>query len=77
MNELIGSAVLTVLLAAVLYFVFAAKARLGFDSTIFLAFPLLLILGLVTIGFSTIYAFATIMAAILLAFIFNRFLGNK
>ena len=76
-NEIVGNALLTILIAAILYFIFAAKMKFGFDTTIFLALPLILILGLVTIGFSTIYAFATVIAGVLLAFVFNRFLGNK
>ena len=72
-NELIGSLALTVIVMSIVYFIFASKIRLGFDTTIFLAIPLVLIFSLATIGFSAIYAFGAIVAGILLAITFIRF----
>jgi len=76
-NELIGSVVLTIIIAAISYFIIAGKLRLGFDTTIAFTFPLLLILGLMFTGFSVIFAFSTIIIGLLIAFIFNIIIGNK
>ncbi|GAG78845.1 unnamed protein product [marine sediment metagenome] len=76
-NELIGSVTLAILVFTILYFIFAGKIRLGFDSTIFLMLPILLIMGLVISGFSIIYAFGAVIAGILLAITFNRLIGNR
>ena len=77
MNEIVGSVTLTVVLFAIMYFVIASKLRLGFDTTILFLFPTVVILGLAVGGFSTIYAFATIIVAILVAFAFQKFIGNR
>jgi len=76
-NEIVGSAVLVMLLGAILYFIFSSKIKLGFDTTMFLAFPVLLIIGLATASFSAIFAFGTIVAGLLLAIVFNRLLGGR
>ncbi len=76
-NEIVGDAILATVLALVLYFVFASKSRLGFDTTIVLLFPLLLIFGLAFAGFSTIYAFSTVLVGLLLAVLFNKIIGNR
>lgn len=71
-SELIGSVVLAIILAAIFYFIIAGKLKLGFDSTIAFGFPLILILGLAIAGLPIIIAFMTILAGILLAWIFNQ-----
>ena len=76
-NELIGSVILTVVISAIAYFIIAGKLRLGFDTTIAFTIPLLLILGLMFTGFSAIFAFATIIIGLLIAFVFNKIIGNK
>jgi len=75
-NELIGSTILTIIIAAIFYFIIASKMKFGFDTTIALSIPILLLLGIVFTGFSAIYAFATIIVGILLAWIFNKIIGN-
>lgn len=76
-SELIGNVILASLLGAVFYFIIAGKLRWGFDTTIFFAVPLLLILGLAVTGFSIIFAFLTVLAGFMLAWIFNQIMGNR
>lgn len=75
-NEIVGNVALAGILAVVLYFIFASKMKLGFDTTIAFLFPILFIFGLAITGFSTIFAFATIIVGLMLAWIFNRMVGN-
>ena len=72
MNELIGSVVLTMLLGAILYFIVASKLKFGFGTTLSLAVPFILILGITFAGFSPIYAFLTLLGGVLLAWIYQR-----
>ncbi len=76
-SEIVGSVVLTVLIATLLYFMIAAKLRLGFDSTIAFAFPILLIAGLAFAGFSAVFAFWTVIIGMLVAWILNVLIGNR
>ena len=76
-NEIVGSTVLAVILATIIYFIVAGKLRLGFDTTIAFAFPTLLIFGIAFTGFSAIYAFATIVVGLMLAWIFNQIIQNR
>ena len=76
-SEIVGSVVLTVLIATLLYFMIAAKLRLGFDSTIAFAFPILLIAGLAFAGFSAVFAFSTVIIGMLFAWILNVLIGNR
>ncbi len=77
MNELVGSAVLASIFAIIFYFIVASKIRLGFDATIVLAVPLMLMVGLTISGFSAIYAFTTVLAGFMLAWIFQQIIGNR
>lgn len=76
-NELIGTAVLAVVIGAIFYFIIASKLKFGFDTTIIMAFPFLFILGLAIAGFSAIYAFATVLIGIMLAWIFQEIIRNR
>ncbi len=76
-NELVGSVALSVILFAIFYFIIAGKLRLGFNTTIALSIPILLILGLAITGFSVIIAFSTIIVGIVIAFVINKMIGNK
>lgn len=76
-SELIGSTVLAGIAMLVLYFVIAGKLRFGFETTIYFLAPMLLIVGLAITGFSVIYAFTTVVVAIMVAWVFNRIVGNK
>jgi asparagine N-glycosylation enzyme membrane subunit Stt3 len=76
-SEIVGSTVLAVILALILYFIIASKMRLGFDTTIALLLPIIAIFGLMLSGFSAVYAFATFVVALLVAWLFNRIIGNR
>ena len=76
-SELIGDVVLAFLIAILFYFVTATKLRWGFDNTIAFSIPILLIVGLAFAGFSAIYAFATVVIGLLMAWVFNIMLGNR
>lgn len=76
-NEIIGNVVLAVVLAAILYFIVASRLKFGFDTTIFLAVPILLMLGLAIGGFSVLFAFLTMITAIMIAWLYDRISGNK
>ena len=76
-SELIGSVALTIVIAAIFYFIVASKMKFGFDTTIAFSIPILLIFALAFGGFSIVFAFATIIAAIIIAWLFDRIIGNK
>ncbi len=76
-SELIGSIALTVVIAILFYFIVASKMKFGFDTTIALSIPILLIFASAFGGFSIVFAFATIIAAIIIAWLFDRITGNK
>ena len=75
-NEIVGSVVLSVLIAALFYFLIAGKLRWGFDTTMSLLFPVLLILGLMFAGFSAVFAFSTVVIGIMLAWVFQKIIRN-
>lgn len=76
-NELIGSTMLALVFGAIFYFMMASKLRLGFQTTIVFAIPLLLMLGLAISGLQVIFVFATIFVGLTLAWIFNRIIRNR
>lgn len=71
MNEIFGNVALALVGVVIFYFIIASKMRLGFDTTIVFAFPLILIGGLMISGFSIVFAFATIVVGLMVAWIFN------
>ena len=75
-SELVGSALLAMFLVAIVYFLIASKLRFGFDTTVVMSLPLILIVGLAITGFSAIFAFATVFIGLILAWLFNRILQN-
>ncbi len=75
-NELIGSVVLAIIFGAILYFVFASKMRLGFDSTLAFSVPVLLVIGIAIGGLQALMAGLTILIGLLVAFLFNKMIGN-
>ncbi len=77
LNELIGSVLLAVLMSALVYFIVASKLRWGFDTTIVMIFPLLLIVGLMFAGFSAVFAFATVIVGIMVGWVFNEIIRNR
>ena len=77
LNELIGGAVLTVFVALLTYFIVASKLRLGFDTTLVLFVPILLIGGLMIAGFSAVFAFATVIVGLMIGWVFNEIIRNR
>lgn len=76
-NEIAGSVLLASIMAIIFYFIIAGKMRLGFDTTITFLFPLLFMFGLAISGFSVIYAFSTVLVSLMVAWLFNRLIGNR
>jgi hypothetical protein len=77
MNELIGSVMLTLVLAVVFYFIVASRTKLGFDVTIALAIPIIIIMSLMLTSFSVIFAIFTIIVGIMAAWIIQIVVGNR
>ncbi len=76
-SELVGSVFLATIVAMILYFIIASKLNWGFTTTIGFMIPMVLILGLTFAGFSAIMAFLTIIVGFMLAWVFNKLIGNK
>ena len=76
-NEIVGNVVLAVVLAAILYFIVTNRLKFGFDTTLAFAVPIILLAGLAIGGFSVIFAFITLITAIMVAWLFDRIIGNK
>ncbi len=45
-NELVGSAFLSIIIATMFFFIFSSKIKIGFRTSIVVAVPVLLIFGL-------------------------------
>lgn len=76
-NELIGNVPLSILFFMLIYFIAASKMKLGTDTTIAMAFPVLILTAFVTIGISVVLGFAVVIAGLLLAYGFSKFIGNR
>ena len=76
-NELIGDPVLTMLILGIVYFVVAAKLRLGFDTTIAFSVPFMLVFAGVIGGFALIYLLGALIAGLIISLAILRLLGNK
>lgn len=76
-SEIIGSVFLATIVAMILYFIIASKLNWGFTTTIGFMIPTVLILGLSLAGFSAIMAFSTIVIGFMLAWVFNKLVGNR
>ncbi len=74
-NEIAGSVTLAIVLATILYFVATSRLKLGFDTTIYFLFPVLVILGLLGGGFSIIFAFVTLFIALMVGWIINKYIS--
>ena len=72
LNEIFGSVLLAVIFVAMFYFVVASKLRFGFDTTLAMAVPILLIGGMMFAGFSAIYAFITVIIGVMLGWVFQQ-----
>lgn len=75
-NEIVGNAFLAAVLAAILFFMFAGKMRIGFRTTFVLAVPILLIIGSAISGFPILYAFITMLVGLMMAVIIQKIIGN-
>ena len=76
-NELVGSAFLSIIIATIFFFIFSSKIKMGFRTSIVVAVPILLIFGLTLTGFSTLYAFITVLVGFMLAAVFQKLIGNR
>lgn len=76
-NELVGSAFLSVIIATIFFFIFSSKIKIGFRTSIVVAVPVLLIFGLTLTGFSALYAFITVLVGFMLAAVFQKLIGNR
>jgi hypothetical protein len=75
-NEIVGNPFLAAVLAAIIFFIFAGKMKIGFRVTFVLAIPVLLIIGSAISGFPILYAFITMLVGLLLAVIIQKIIGN-
>ncbi|HEC39512.1 hypothetical protein LCGC14_0538370 [marine sediment metagenome] len=73
-NEIVGSVTLAIIIGMILYFIVASRLKLGFDTTIYFLFPVLVIIGLAGGGFTIIYAFATLFVAFMVGWAINKFI---
>ncbi len=76
-NELIGNAFLAIVLATIFFFIFSSKIKVGFRTSIVVVVPILLIFGLTLTGFSTLFAFLTVLLGLMLAAVFQKLIGNR
>ena len=76
-NELVGSAFLSIIIATIFFFIFSSKIKVGFRTSIVVAVPVLLIFGLTLTGFSALYAFITVLVGFMLAAVFQKLIGNR
>ena len=75
-NEIAGSFILAFLIFLILYFIAASRLKIGFDTTIFFLFPMIVITSVTVGGFVALFAFVTLAGAILIAWIINKYQGN-
>lgn len=76
-NEIFGSIMLTILAGLLAYILISGRLRISFEITIALMFPVIIILGLMIGGFQIIYAFATVLIALMIAYVFQKIIGNR
>ncbi len=76
-SELVGSAILSIVLAAILLFMFFSRTRIGFKTSMVASVPLLLIFGMAITSFSVLYAFITVLIGLMLAAVFQKVIGNQ
>jgi len=71
-NEIAGSVTLAIVLFLILYFVAASRMKIGFDTTVYFLFPVIVIASVAVGGFAAIFAFATVFSAILIGWMINK-----
>ena len=75
-NEIAGSITLAFILFIILYFIAASRLKIGFDTTIYFLFPMLVIYSVTVGGFALVFGFVTLAGIILLGWIINKQFGN-
>lgn len=76
-SEIVGNAILAMIILMIFYFVVASRLNWGFKTTVGFLFPIILIGGLAITEFSAIFAFTTILVGLMYAWIINRIIGNR
>jgi len=76
-NEIFGNITLAIIGIIIAYLMTAGKMKFGFETTLVLVIPLGLIATLWLGGFSVVYAFATVIVSFLVAFAFQKIIGNR
>ena len=76
-NEFIGSQILTVLILGALFFTYTSYKKIGLKTTLWLACVFFPIVSLIIVGTSYIFAIVTLLVALLIALIYNIFIGNR
>lgn len=74
-NEIAGSLTLALVLVVILYFIAASRLKLGFDTSIYFLFPVLVIIGLAGGGFSILFAFVALFVALMVGWIINKYMS--
>lgn len=74
-NEIAGSLALAIILFLILYFVAASRLKIGFDTTVYFLFPIIIIASAAIGGFTAVFAFATVFSAILIGWIINKYIS--
>ena len=75
-NEIAGSLLIAFMLFLILYFIAASRLKIGFDTTIYFLFPILIIASASLGGFSIVFAFGSLAGIFLLIWIVNKIWGN-
>lgn len=73
-NELFGTLTLTFIALTIVYFIVASKLKFGFEMTIYGGLLVVLALSIAFGKIQIVLAFATVLVAILVANLFNRFI---
>lgn len=74
-NEIAGSVTLAILLFLILYFIAASRMKIGFDTTVYFLFPIIVIASAAVGGFTAIFAFVTVFVAILIGWMVNKIMS--
>lgn len=76
-SEIVGSAFLTMIIVAILFFMFVGVMKIGFRTSIVFSVPVLLMFGTVISGFSALFAFLTLLIGMLLATVLVKILNAR
>jgi len=76
-NELVGNILMAIFLGMILYLIVANKMKFGFDTTLVGFVAVMLIIALAFGNFAVIFAFTTLIAAIVFNFFFQKVIQNR